>query len=373
VTRGRRPPALLVAGLGVALLMAGLVGGTLPTRNIGAHAAALEPPDNPAVAIHRLVLACRASTSLPFSGLQHVRVVSDDGVRSSTIEVVHVPGSGVQLTVRPTQTSKGGVFVGQLDGPSLLPTIDESTLARISSRYGVRGPQPGTPIAGRATDVVELVRTSGSSTGSVAARFWLDRTTSLPLQREVLDGAGRVQQASTFVSISYHRPAAIPRVARLVGSPPDLGQGVSPSRLESLRSSGWLAPGRLPDDFDLVDARVRGMNSVPSESPPLVLQLSYTDGISVVSLFEQRGSLDPGPVTTWLRQKRGDGTVWVDRGVPERVVWSASGSVYTLVSDDPGVVDAAMSALPQPTSSPGLWNRLRHGLARLVSWVNPFG
>ena len=35
-------------------------------------------------------------------------------------------------------------------------------------------------------------------------------STALPLRREVFDGAGRIQQASTFTSISYRPPPRIP-------------------------------------------------------------------------------------------------------------------------------------------------------------------
>jgi sigma-E factor negative regulatory protein RseB len=131
----------------------------------------------------------------------------------------------------------------------------------------------------------------------------------------------------------------------------------------------------LPDGFDLVDARVHGTASASASerTPPMVLQLAYTDGISVVSLFEQRGRLDAGSLTAWDRQRRAEGVVYTDRGTPRRMVWSAKGSVYTLVSDDPGVVDAVMTALPPPSSPPGVQERLRHGLGRLLSWVNPFG
>jgi sigma-E factor negative regulatory protein RseB len=374
-----------VTGLGsflvvTVLLLGSVATGVAPARatsRLGADGPGGPPPvavpPEQMEAIHRLVLACRAGVDLPYTGVQQVRVASESGDRESTVEVAHQPGSGVQLMVRPTPHSSGGTFVGQLNGPSLLPTLDEGTLARISSRYAVHGPRQGERIAGRMTDVVELVRISGAATGSVAARFWLDRSTSLPLRREVFDGTGRVQQASTFTSISYRPPPAIPRVETVVGTPPELGQGMTPEQLESLRKGGWLAPGGLPDDFDLVDARVHGTETVPEGTPPRVLQLTYTDGISVISLFEQEGRLDPDPIATWTARERGDGTVYVDSGRPERAVWSADGHVYTLVSDDPTVVEAAMSALPQPTSDPGLLERLGKGIKRVLSWLNPFG
>ena len=379
VTRSR-PRAVLVVGLGGFLMTMILLSSIAPAASAhvdadGPPGLAPAPPLPPEqlAAIHRLVLACRAGTDLAYAGVQQVRVASASGDRESVVEVAHQPNVGVHLVVRPTPTTRGGTYVGQLNGPSLLPTLDEATLARISSRYAVHGPRAGEPVAGRQTDVVELVRTSGTATGSVAARFWLDRSTSLPLRREVFDGAGRVQQASTFTSISYRPPPTIPRLATEVGTPPDLGQGVTTAQLDGLRHGGWLAPGGLPDDFDLVDARVHGTGTARTGTPPRVLQLTYTDGISVVSLFEQVGRLDADPMASWTARRQGDGTVYLDPGTPERVVWSADGHVYTLVSDDPGVVDAAMGALPQPTSPPGLFERLGKGLRRVLSWLNPFG
>jgi sigma-E factor negative regulatory protein RseB len=320
-----------------------------------------------------LVRACRASSTVPFSGVQRVRVHRVGGDRTSMVDVAHVPGSGVRLTVRGDGTRPTTTFVGQSAGPSLLPSLDEAALARISSRYRATAPMAGVAVAGRATEVVELRRTTGPAVGSVAARFWLDRQTFLPLQREVLDGAGRVQQVSSYISITYRRPVPSGRIATVVGTSTDGGRGVTAAQLDGFRHSGWVAPGQLPEGFDLVDARMRGTGSALGQTPPLVLQLAYTDGISVVSLFEQRGRLDPGPLTGWDRQRRGHGVVYADRGTPRRMIWSADGRVFTLISDDPGVADSVTTALPRPSAPPGVAARLRHGLDRLVSWFDPFG
>lgn len=344
--------------------------GTQPTTPADPHDRRSTSSD---VAVSRLVQACRAVADLPYAGVQQVRVLATSGERTSVVDVAHQPGSGVRLTLRPTRSSEGGTFVGQLGAPSLLPVLNESALSRITSRYSVLGPRSGPAIAGRSTEIVELVRTSGAATGTVAARFWLDRQTSLPLQRETLDGAGRVQQASSYRSISFAPQPAVPRVTQVVGNPPDLGQGVTGTQLDGFRRNGWLALDRLPDDFDLVDARVHGTETVEEGTRPTVLQLSYTDGVSVVSLFEQRGRLDAGPLAAWARQERGDGTVYVDQGRPQRMVWSGDGTVFTLVSDDPAVVESAMAVLPAPTSPPSVVERLGNGLRRLGSWLNPFG
>jgi hypothetical protein len=357
--------ALLVVGLGVAILFTGSPG-------VLAGETGTAPSSDSPEGIHRLVLACRASAAMPYSGVQRVQVAAGSGEGISIVEVSHVPGAGERLTVRSSPSAPVSTYVGDLGGPSLLPVVDESTLVTISSRYLVGRPRPGGTVAGRATDVVELMRTSGSGAGGVAARFWLDRQTALPLQREVFDGSGRMRQASTFTSISYHPTGQSAKDVALVGRTTETGRGVSPAQLDSYRSAGWLAPGRLPDDLDLVDARMHGSGGGPPGAAPLVLQLNYTDGISVVSLFEQRGRLDSRPLASWSRQRRGGGTVWLDRGTPERAVWSARGRIYTLVSDDPGAVGAVMAALPAPASQPGLVERLWHGVNRLVSWCNPF-
>jgi sigma-E factor negative regulatory protein RseB len=332
-----------------------------------------------AAATHRLVLACRASAALAYVGVQQVRISSGGYQRSGSVEVAHRPGSGVRLTVRSAGNAPGSTYVEQSIAPSLLPGVDDGTLAKIASRYDLRGPRPGEQVAGRSTDVVELVRTAGSARGAVAARFWLDRRTSLPLRREVLDGTGRVQQESAFLSVQFMQPRQVRFTSTLTRPAPDDGQGVSPTALDGLRRAGWLAPAGLPQDFDLVDAR---MHEAPSASgnggaaSAPVLQLSYTDGVAVVSLFEQRGRLDPRPLAGWSRQDRQGGTVWMDRNVPERVVWTSHGSTYTLVSDDPDVATTALAALPAPestsASAPGVVPRLRRGAERMFSWIDPF-
>jgi len=45
-----------------------------------------------------------------------------------------------------------------------------------------------------------------------------------------------------------------------------------------------------------------------------------------------------------------------------------------VVADAPSsAVAAVVSALPHSEHHRGLWGRLKHGLSRLGSWLNPFG
>lgn len=351
-------------------------GGTATANGTGTGNGAVSGGAARSAGVDRLVAACRAGTSLPYSGVQRVTVLVAGGTRTSLVDVAHLPGDRVRLAVR-TDHGEGPAIVGPLDEPSLLPTVDAAALSRMASRYSVSDPRPGPPVAGRPTDVVDLVRTSGSAGGTVAARFWVDAATSLPLQREVLDGTGRLEQSSTYTSISYRPPAAFPPLHAGVGSASDLGRGVGPVQLDTMRRTGWTAPAALPGDFELVDARVHPAQADAGVSPQ-VLQLAYTDGVSVVSVFEQRGRLDAGALRGWSVHRYGGGEIYVDRSTLRRMVWAGRGCVYTLVSDDPILTDptlteSVMTAFPAPTGSRGTFGRLQHGAGRLVSWVNPFG
>jgi sigma-E factor negative regulatory protein RseB len=110
-----------------------------------------------------------------------------------------------------------------------------------------------------------------------------------------------------------------------------------------------------------------------STSSGQVVGLSYSDGLSVVSLFVQRGEL-AGPMPGWQQVSLTGRTVYaVDpAGQGERSLsWSAGGYVYTLIADAPQpTVSQVVAALPG-NAAPGFWQRIAHGLSRLASWANP--
>ena len=56
------------------------------------------------------------------------------------------------------------------------------------------------------------------------------------------------------------------------------------------------------------------------------------------------------------------------------MVWSAEGTVYTVLASAPeDVVDDVIAAWPHETPKNGFLARLARGLARVASWFNPFG
>jgi sigma-E factor negative regulatory protein RseB len=60
--------------------------------------------------------------------------------------------------------------------------------------------------------------------------------------------------------------------------------------------------------------------------------------------------------------------------MPASAAWSSAGIVYTLVgSGTEDDLDDVVAAWPQTAHHPGLVRRLTRGLARIGSWLNPFG
>lgn len=341
-----------------AILLASLAGAWL----VAPAASAREPhnePDVPSDALALLARAARAVYEQPYSGRQQVQVSSPAGDRAVVVEVENCPGRELVLRLLPTAHQPGGTFVepSAPEAASLLPGIDGQAMLLLSENYGIRlvGREE---VMGRPATMVDLRRADGG----LAARFWIDDASKLPLQREVRDGTGRVVRASTFSSLELGRP----RAGTLVrpASPPPLGRPVD-TELLRMRVGGWVAPAELSAGLDLYDARMTGASAAPA------LHLSYSDGLSTVSLFEQAGRLDTGALGGWSRQSLAGARVWVQSGLPERVSWSARGRVYTVVSDDRAAIEAAISRLPHEPGHRGVLERLRHGLARVVSWVNP--
>jgi sigma-E factor negative regulatory protein RseB len=134
--------------------------------------------------------------------------------------------------------------------------------------------------------------------------------------------------------------------------------------LLALRSRGWLVPAALPGGLSLFTGAETQADS------GAVLDLGYSDGLSMVSVFEQRGKL-PATLPGWRKIKTGGHVVFT---LPDQrlLTWSGHGIVFTMVADAPSQsVDAAVGALPHDGPT-GFWKRMSRGLVRVASWVNPF-
>ena len=243
-------------------------------------------------------------------------------------------------------------------GPEGVMSMTPQLVALLAANYRVVLGGLGW-VAGRPAQEVVLYRRGGP----VAARFWLDTATKLPLRRETFDSHARLVTQDVFVSLKLGVLAAtqLPATGITPSSTP-----LASAQLVRLRAAGWPLPGRLPGNLTLVQA---DQTSTPAGR---VVDLAYSDGLSVISLFLQRGHLPPA-MNGWQRVAVRGQQVYIADPDQRSVAWSAHGFVYTMIADAPvQTVDEVVSALPHTGRADGFLGRMDRGLHRLASWVNPF-
>jgi sigma-E factor negative regulatory protein RseB len=139
---------------------------------------------------------------------------------------------------------------------------------------------------------------------------------------------------------------------------------LAPSQLAGLRARGWRLPGPLPGNLTLISAKENNTHSGP------VVDLDYSDGLSVVSIFVQRGYL-PDRLSGWSQVALAGHKVYANDPDDLCFTWSAGGFVYTLIAAAPRqTVGQVVVALPHDDDR-GWLGRMKHGLHRLLSLVSP--
>jgi sigma-E factor negative regulatory protein RseB len=219
----------------------------------------------------------------------------------------------------------------------------------------------------RTAQIVEAWR----GNGSLAARFWLDDATKLPLERQVFDTAAHVISEDVFINVRFSKlaPAAAPAGPPAGGPSDPQGPWTDPlpaAQLLVLRAGGWLVPPELPGGLSLFTG------AQTQTTTGTVLDLGYSDGLSVVSLFEQRGNL-AAKLAGWQKITVAGHEIYAAEPDQRSLTWASRGMVYTVMADAPAqTVDNVIGVLPHD-KPPGFWKRMSRGFSRLASWVNPFG
>jgi sigma-E factor negative regulatory protein RseB len=258
------------------------------------------------------------------------------------------------LSGSPAGTAISGP-AGNQDPDSIL-CVSNQLLVLLESNYQVVYAGRGSA-AGRKALVVVARRLGGG----LAARFWLDATTKLPLRREIFASGAHLVSEDGFISLqlgasglgAMPEPAVAPWTARL-----------DQARLLALRASGWPVPAQLPGNLVLFSATETSTRS------GRVINLSYSDGLAVVSVFVQRGELGH-PMRGWRQIGIGGQAVYSINPDERSYAWSSGGFVYTVIADAPvATVSQVVAAMPS-TTRPGFWGRMAHGFHRLASWLNP--
>jgi sigma-E factor negative regulatory protein RseB len=339
-------------------------GATVVTHpDLGGPLQPVSPPRNASTnaGLRLLRQAAAACEGTSYSGEQTVLWWGQGETSSSVVEVWHQTG-GVTLVQEtdPAPATPGSASrspAAQNQDPDGILGVSHRLLALLESNYRVVYAGQGSA-DNRAALVVEVRRPSGG----LAARFWLDTATKLPLRREIFAGDARMISEDSFTSLqlgasglrAMPAPAAAPWTAQL-----------DQARLASLRARGWPLPAQLPGNLVRFAATERSDSSGP------VINVSYSDGLNVVSLFVQRGLL-ARPVPGWQKITVDGRTVYSVNRDERSFAWSANGFVYTMVADAPmATVGQVVSTMPGTARPPGFWQRIGHGLHRLVSWLNP--
>ena len=247
------------------------------------------------------------------------------------------------------------------------------TLVSLLGQHYVAVYQGAGLAVGRPALIVELHRTDGS----LAARFWLDKQTMVPLRREVFDTSAQLISQEAFVQVQFGTLTKSPAPAAASGASAKAsakaaaatpsGSGWSavtaPAQLlAGLNKQGWQLPVSLPGGLPLYSA------ARTTTAAGQVLDLGYSDGLSVVSLFVQRGTLAQRPAG-WQQVSLPGHQVYV---AGHSIIWAGGGFVYTMLADaPPRVVSQVVASLPQNTA-PGFFDRIMRGFRRLAAVANPF-
>jgi sigma-E factor negative regulatory protein RseB len=323
-----------------------------------------------AMGMRMLATAADAGLAMSYQG---VTAISESGVDGSVRMVSKVwhRGGGLTLIQTSSEPSREAAKTAAASAglvtssPGGVFGITKTLVALLGKHYVAVYSGHGS-VARRPAGVVVLYRFDGS----LAARYWLDRRTMVPLRRELFDTAGRVIDEDAFVAVRFGAPAggalaAARSLPARSGAPQGSGwaRAVRPAAfVAALVAKGWRLPGSLSGGLPLCAA------ASASTANGEVVDLQYSDGLYVVSLFVQRGVLAKD-MAGWRQQRLGGQQAWVSG---RSVSWAGRGFVYTMVADAPAqTVNQIVGGLPQ-SASPGLVGRLGRGLARIARLIVPF-
>jgi sigma-E factor negative regulatory protein RseB len=323
-----------------------------------------------AMGMRMLATAADAGLAMSYQG---VATISESGVDGSARMVSKVWHRGGGLTLMQTssepsrQAAKTAAASTELDAssPGGVFGVTKQLVALLGKHYVAVYSGQGS-VARRPAAVVVLYRFDGS----LAGRYWLDRRTMVPLRRELFDTADRVIDEDAFVTVRFTAPAggALTAARGSSARSADLQKpGWVPADppaafMAALAAKGWRVPGSLSGGLPLYAA------ASASTANGEVVDLQYSDGLYVVSLFVQRGVLVKD-MAGWRQRTLGGQQAWVSG---RSVIWAGRGFVYTMVADAPAqTVTQVVGGLPQ-SASPGFVGRLGRGLARMARLIVPF-
>jgi sigma-E factor negative regulatory protein RseB len=309
------------------------------------------PTTSPARSTSALALLQRATAvtrSTSWQGTQSVLSTRGGMPRFQLLVISHTPGAGT--------TVEGVADTGQAVAPDLL---DDDLFALLIGHYDlvVLG---DVLCDGRPTILIEARRPGLTGDSAVAGRFWVDRLTHMVWRRDVLDDQGAVVTSTAFSELRFSDTVNVS-----APEPTLTGTQLDDHDIADLIDAGWPIVDHLPSGLELFAA---------FQHRDGVVQLSYSDGLSTLSLFVQQGAL-PDRTGGSLREIGGT-FVHLTSTTPEQLVWAGGGWTWTLVSDAPDTaIEQAVLVLPHadpPVSHEDMGDKVWRGMSRVGAWLNPF-
>ena len=283
----------------------------------------------------RLDRAAASASRVSFSGTQSYQAVRGEQQVSATVQVVNVARQGLQLVVHDQHGRQvSSRFVRSTSASRL---SERTLLSSLAEHYNLIG-WLGSEVAGRRATIIEA-RPLGAADGSdPVARWWVDDSTGLLLWQETYDAGGALQSAAGFRSLRVGSTflSHIPQT-----SVPRTTTSLTLAKTSDLAAQGWSPPRSLAG-LPLVRLRTDRADD------PEALHLVYSDGLSVVSVFEQRGGLDGVPAGSSWDDGMG---AYVRLSSASTASWESGETVLTVVSNgSPHLLAEAVRSLPHEES-----------------------
>ena len=231
-----------------------------------------------------LAMAADADLTTSYQGTELISQSGVDGRVEMVSQVWHTGGGQTLVQTSDGASQPAASPAAASSSPEGVFGITKSLVALLGKHY-VAVYRGAGAAGGRPATVVGLYR----SNGSLAALYWLDRKTTVPLRRELFDTSENVISEDSFTRIQFGALAAPPFAGAAQPQSPSAAQpawvaAASPARfLASLSGRGWPLPVSLPGGLPLYAAASTEIAGGE------VADLEYSDGLYVVSLFVQRG------------------------------------------------------------------------------------
>ena len=295
--------------------------------------------------------AVTAAGAVGFRGDADVRTRNGEQVLAATVAVRSVPGQGSTAQL----LDAAGLPAGAVTDPmptTLTRVADESAVDLLVAFYRLHG-WSDAEAAGRPATVVQAARADGSP----AARWWLDDASGIVLARQTFDAQRRLLSEVQFARVRVDPPSAALEPLLQGREAPVVNSTLTLANAPVLSSRGWTCEDHLAG---LVLVRLRSDGA----DEPGAVHLVYSDGVSTLSVTEQRGRLSEVPDGSSWDTALG---AWTRTGGSRQASWQSGDRVFTVVTDGPSsLLSAAVTSLPHdPAPERTTMERIRDGWGKL--------